>query len=204
MSPSLDLTRLAPGFRDPVRDSQIAFRRIMEAMSRPGTLVTLPCALSAPAGIGPAAGAVLLALADIDTPVWLDPTLASGGLASWLRFHCSCALTCQAAEAAFALAVVGAKIPPLSAFNLGDAKYPDRATTLLLVLPSLIGGSPVRLMGPGILGETRLAPAQLTDDFWAERSRVNATFQFGIDLLLCAGDSLIGLPRTTRTLGLGS
>jgi len=45
-----------------------------------------------------------------------------------------------------------------------------------------------------------IAPCGLPADFWSVRTEVNSKFQFGIDLMLCAGDEIICLPRTTRTL----
>lgn len=199
MSATLDLTRLKPGFRDPIRDSQSTFRCIMDAMSAPGMIVTLPQAGEAPNAVGSAAGAVLLALADIDTPVWLGPPLADADLATWLRFHCNCPLTADPLEAAFALTVGGEAPPALADFNAGDARYPDRATTVIIVLPSLTSGPKVSLQGPGVQSATAIAPAGLRDGFWAERTALTSKFQFGVDLMFCSGDSLICLPRTTRT-----
>ena len=204
MTTALDLSQLRPGFRDPVKDAQTAFRLILEAMSNPGSSKRLALETEAPDAVGSAAGAVLLTLADIDTPVWLMPPLAGGALATWLRFHCNCPLTIDPKAATFALAVGVEMSSELNQFNLGDAKYPDRATTLILVLPSLTGGETVRLQGPGIETEVDIAPCGLPADFWSVRTEVNSKFQFGIDLILCAGDEIICLPRTTRTLEQGS
>lgn len=204
MTTALDLSNLRPGFQDPVREAQAAFRLILEAMSNPGSIKRLMLATEAPEGVGSAAGAVLLTLADMDTPVWLSPSLAGGDLSIWLRFHCNSPLTSDPSAAAFALAICDDTLLDLNQFNLGDAKYPDRATTLILVLPSLIGGAPVRLQGPGIENEVTIAPCGLPADFWSARTEVNSKFQFGIDLMLCAGDEIICLPRTTRTLEQGS
>lgn len=199
MTTALDLSKLRPGFQNPVAEGQAAFRLILDAMSNPGSIKSLPLKSEAPEGIGSAAGAILLTLADMDTPVWLEPQLAGGDLAIWLRFHCNCPLTTNASAAAFALAMGHEAARGLNQFNLGDAKYPDRATTLILVLPSLTGGMTVRLQGPGIETEVEIAPCGLPTDFWSVRTEVNSKFQFGIDLMLCAGDDLICLPRTTRT-----
>ena len=204
MTAALDLAKLLPGFQDPVREGQAAFRIILDAMSNPGTLRTVLLAAGAPQGVGSAAGAALLTLADMDTPVWLDPSLTDAELATWLRFHCNCPLTNDPLAAVFALALSDEKASNLGRFNLGDAKYPDRATTVILVLPALTGGAPMRLQGPGIETEMEIAPCGLSADFWSVRTQLNSKFQYGLDLILCAGDQLICLPRTTRTLEQGS
>lgn len=204
MTAALDLSKLRPGFQDPVREGQAAFRIILDAMSNPGSLKAILLSAEAPQGVGSAAGAVLLTLADMDTPVWLSPSLRDGELATWLRFHCNCPLTDDPLAAVFALALSGDNAASLDQFNLGDAKFPDRATTLILVLPALTGGTPVRLQGPGIETQVQIAPCGLSADFWSARTEVNSRFQYGIDLILCAGDQLICLPRTTRTLEQGS
>ncbi|WP_430424757.1 phosphonate C-P lyase system protein PhnH [Phenylobacterium sp.] len=45
----LDLTEIAPGFADPTRDSQAVFRRVMDAIARPGTIQDLSFAPEPPA-----------------------------------------------------------------------------------------------------------------------------------------------------------
>ena len=65
-------TALLPGFAEPAVDSQRVFRAVLDAMARPGMLVRVPATIEPPAPLGIATGAVLLALADQDTNVWLD------------------------------------------------------------------------------------------------------------------------------------
>jgi alpha-D-ribose 1-methylphosphonate 5-triphosphate synthase subunit PhnH len=198
MSDSLDLSQVGPAFADPVRDSQSAFRRLMDAVARPGEEVRFDHSLEVPGGLCLAAAASALTLFDFETRVWIDPALGARPAEAWLRFHCGCPLTVAPLEAAFALVVDLATAPALSAFNAGDAKYPDRSTTVIIQLASLSGGRRVRLRGPGIKGERMIAPNGLPSDFWAQVQDNNAQFQFGIDLLLVEGNSLIALPRSTQ------
>ena len=195
---ALDLTRIAPGFADPTAESQAAFRRIMDAVARPGTIQDLADAPQAPTGLDRAAGAVALTLLDFETPVWLDPSLRGGPAEDWIRFHCSCPLTDAPAEAAFAIITDAAACPPLDSFNLGDAKYPDRSTTLVIQVADLAGGRRAVLSGPGIKTETAIAPTGLPNGFWDQVQANSAQFQFGVDLLFVAGDRLTALPRSTR------
>ncbi|MFN3524310.1 MAG: phosphonate C-P lyase system protein PhnH [Phenylobacterium sp.] len=197
-TPALDLAQVRPAFSDPMRDSQSVFRKVMEAVARPGTIADLSGAVEPPAGLEVASAAVALTLFDFETPVWIDPSLAGGETATWLRFHCGCPLTADTANAAFAVATDMAKAPPLSAFNQGDAKYPDRSTTLVLQVAALQGGRPVVLRGPGVKDQITVAPAGLPDGFWDQFETNTAQFQFGVDVLLVAGASLTALPRSVR------
>jgi alpha-D-ribose 1-methylphosphonate 5-triphosphate synthase subunit PhnH len=81
---------------------------------------------------------------------------------------------------------------------MGDPKYPDRSTTLVVDLPDLAGGDGVRLEGPGIATEALIAPQGLEAGFWAERDDLAALFPCGLDLILAAADAFVCLPRTTR------
>ncbi len=203
-STSLDLSRLLPGFADPTRESQAVFRAIMNATARPGTIADFSAAPTPPEGLNRAAGAAALTLIDQDTPLWLDPTLCGRAVETWLRFHCTCPLVDAPAEAAFALIGDLEAMPDLGAFNQGDAKYPDRAATLIVMVPALDGGPILELRGPGIADVAHCAVQGLAPTFWSARAELVAHFQYGIDLMLCAGDALMALPRTTRVAPMGS
>ena len=75
---------------------------------------------------------------------------------------------------------------------------PERSTTLIVQLPALDGGPPMRANGPGLAAPVTLAPAGLPDGFWAQWADNRARFPSGVDLVLVAGDAIVGLPRTTR------
>lgn len=198
MSAVLDLASIAPAFSDPTRESQAVFRKVMDAVSRPGTVQDVSFAPDAPQGLDRAAGAVALTLFDFETPLWLDPALQGSQAESWLRFHAGCPLTAKPMDAAFALVTDIAAMPALAAFNQGDAKYPDRSTTLVIQLPGLDGGPTVSLRGPGIKDQASLALPGLPAGFWDQVQTNGAQFQFGVDLIFAAGDRLTALPRTTR------
>ena len=132
--------------------------------------------------------------------MWLDSSLRTDSVEGWLRFHCGAPVVSDPQKAAFAVVADLVAAPPISAFNAGDAKYPDRSTTLIIQLPSLDTGSNVTLTGPGIKTETTLALAGLRPGFWAEVQENHARFQFGVDLIFVAGDRLTALPRSTRVV----
>lgn len=195
MAAPLPATDLAPGFAEPVRQSQQAFRAALNALSYPGRVVTVPGCVAAPP-LGPAQAALALTLVDFETPVWLDH--AAAGAAAWLRFHCGCPIVETPSAARFAFVVAPEAMPPLAAFDAGSDEFPDRSATLVLAVRSLSGTGDLRLTGPGIPGEAGLGVEGLPPDFPAQWQQNRELFPRGVDLFLTEGDRLAGLPRTVR------
>lgn len=194
----LDLSHLQPGFAKPVGDAQRCFRGVLDALARPGRIVELADLPAPPAGLGAAQNAVLLALADIDTPVWLPPELRNAAAGHYVRFHCGCRLTTSLEDAHFVVLASLAELPALDDLRLGDPAFPDRSATLIVEVAGLEAGGPLRLSGPGIESEASLAVAgwrTATTDFLRENRR---RFPLGVDLLLTCDTRLAGLPRTVR------
>ncbi|WP_341675701.1 phosphonate C-P lyase system protein PhnH [Niveibacterium sp. SC-1] len=192
----MDLSRLLPGFADPVHDAQASFRSVLHALAEPGRIAELPVKLSAPFGLGVARAAVLLALSDYDTPVHLAATLREGEAAAWLRFHSGCTLVETTDEAHFLVLDGLAQLPAAEALQLGSASYPDRSATLLVEVPELAEGGPIRLSGPGIEHSRSISVGGWTGATTRFMQANRARFPLGVDLLLTCGDRLMGLPRT--------
>jgi alpha-D-ribose 1-methylphosphonate 5-triphosphate synthase subunit PhnH len=190
---------MGSGFPDPVFDSQRIFRLTLEALSHPGRVIELPAVLDSVPLVPASAAAICLALADLDTPVWIQPGKSglANEIAALLRFHCGCPITDDPANAAFALVHDAASLAGLQKFSAGSAEYPDRSTTLLVAVPALEQGDPWTLKGPGIPGHRSLAPAGLPETFRREWGENASLFPRGIDLILCCGPRIAGLPRTT-------
>ncbi len=130
------------GFVDPVFDAQAIFRRLMQALAEPGTMADFGRRVTAPASLVPAVAAILAALADGDTPVWLpDPTGLDEAAALWLRFQAGAPITTDPAAATFAVLPQGHDPATWTRFALGTPAYPDRSATLLLPVRSLAGGA---------------------------------------------------------------
>lgn len=184
---------LAGGFADPPVEAARAFRAALEAMARPGRIVTLAGARP-PAPLPVAAGVLALVLCDPETPLWLGPSLATGPVRDWLRFHTGAPLDAARGAAAFALGR-WEELAPIEDFADGTPDHPDRSATLVVLLDRLAPEG-ARLTGPGIAGAAFLPlpdPAALR----ANRAR----FPRGVDLFLAAGDRLAGLPRSVRVEG---
>ncbi len=187
------------GLADPVFDGQAIFRAVLDAFAEPGTVADLGRRVSAPAPLRPAAAAMLAALADGDTPVWMADPHGAGDLAArWLRFQTGAPVTAEPSRAAFALLPEGDDPAGWVRFPRGAPDYPDRAATLILPVAAFAGGAPLVLTGPGIAAERGLAPAGLPHNFAAAMAANRAGFPLGFDLVLVCGTAMVALPRSTR------
>lgn len=179
------------GFADPAADTQSCFRAVLDAMSRPGTIVSAGAGLFPPAPLDPATAAVLLTLADADTPLWLDP--AALAAADWVAFHCGAPRAESIGAAAFACALA---MPALSSLHPGTDLAPEDSVTLVLQVPALDQGTPLRLSGPGLRAPALLRLDGLPDDFAAQWAANHALYPRGVDMVLCEGERLCALPRS--------
>ena len=181
---------LSGGFDDPAIGSATAFRAVMEAMARPGTIRSLSGA-QAP-GLSAAASAVLLTLCDPDTGVYLAPGIDTRALRDWIAFHTGAPL----AQAALAQFAVGhwEDLQPIDRFAPGTPDYPDRSATLIVEMPALHADGP-RLSGPGIRDAVTLSLPD-TEAFRANHRR----YPLGLDFVFTCGDRLAALPRSTKVI----
>jgi len=180
-----------PGFVDPVADAQRAFRAVLDAMARPGRVMEIAGGLHPPSPLDPATAAVALTLTDQETTVTLDVGLRAA--ASWLAFHAGAILVNDRARAQFVIASVS---PDLASLDAGTDEEPERSTTLILQIPGFGAGQSYRLSGPGLEAPAVLRAEGLPDGFAAAWQANHARYPRGIDIILCAGNSVAALPRS--------
>lgn len=180
---------LSGGFSNPAVDAAFAFRSVMEAMARPGSIQTV-VKVQPPAALSPAAGATLLTLCDAGTPVYLAGRADCADVRTWLAFH-SGAPAVGPAHAVFAVGT-WEDLMPLSAYQAGAPEYPDRSATLIVERAEL-SASGARLRGPGIKETARLSLPE-TEAFQSNRK----LFPLGLDFIFTSGSSLAALPRSTE------
>lgn len=199
MSASASQSVFRGGFADPVFDAQSVYRQVMNALARPGTVSAIEAYALPPEPLSPCVGAIAATLFDGDTKIWLDPLLAKRkDIVGWLTFHTAAPIVEQAFDAQFALVSSGAVLPSLESFAQGTQEYPDRSTTIILQMESLEDGAPLTLTGPGVKDRVVITPAGLPPHFCDQRAGNRSRFPRGVDMILAAADSLVGLPRTTR------
>ena len=187
---------LVASFQNPVADAQYSFRRILKALSEPGVSVQLP-AMPGFGALGSASACVLLTLIDNDTPLWLSASLNDEILRKNLRFHTGAVLTDAPSAVSFALADPALDSATLLAFPCGDEMSPELATSVIVQLESLTGGTPLRLRGPGIESSRMISP-QLPDSVRTYLLNRPHRFPLGLDFMFTCGEELIAVPRTTR------
>jgi alpha-D-ribose 1-methylphosphonate 5-triphosphate synthase subunit PhnH len=186
---TLHADALSGGFTDAPTQSARAFRAVLEAMARPGTIHTVEGA-APPAPLSLAAGVALLTLTDPTTSLHLAGAADCQPVRDWVAFHIGAPLV-AAGEADFALGTWAA-LQPVTRFKIGQPDYPDRSATLIVEVDRLTNHGPA-LTGPGIALATWLSLPE-TAAFNANR----ALFPLGFDCLFTFGNRLAGLPRSTR------
>ncbi|MDR1890249.1 MAG: phosphonate C-P lyase system protein PhnH [Zoogloeaceae bacterium] len=199
MRPEIPEPLLEAGLDNPVMNSLRVFRVALKAMSEPGLANPLTTE-RAIASLAPATYMLLLSLLDANTPLWISPRLDHPALRANLVFHCNCPIVARRHAAAFAV-LDPAEACDLQEFTVGEARRPDLSCTLIIQLPDLGSGTPMRWSGAGILRERQVS-LPLAESFWAARAARNA-FPLGLDIFFTAGQNLMGCPRTTRTTNAG-
>ncbi|MBZ0229697.1 MAG: phosphonate C-P lyase system protein PhnH [Bauldia sp.] len=189
---------LTGGFADPVFDAQAVFRAVLDAFAHPGRVVAVGRPVKPPAPLAPVAAAVVAALADEGTPIFLDPFLSVDAVCGWIAFHVGAPIADSPANAAFALIGDPAGMPRFAAFGQGTAEYPDRSTTLVIQVTGFAGPKSLHLSGPGIKGSARIAAESLPPGFAAEMQANRTHFPRGVDVVLAAPEAIVALPRSIK------
>lgn len=198
------IAEMPAGFADKVLSAQSTFRSVMEALARPGSVQRVTASVGTPPPMMRGTAAIALTLFDHDTPIWLDDKMSeTSDVARWLKFHSGAPLVADCSICSFALIADGGALPDLERFAFGSNEYPDRSTTLIMQVASLIQGPAYELHGPGIDGVAVLNATFEPKDLF-DRLSINATlFPRGIDVVLVADDAIAAIPRTTRLVAHG-
>lgn len=192
------MTGSAYELTDKAFDTQRAFRGVLEAMSRPGTIVSVGKQDKEPVTLESATIAVALCLFDHDTQIWMGDGIAEIEVFDFLKFNCGCPVTTSGMVADFAIACAKSGLPDVTQFKQGSDDFPDRSTTLIVQAPDLKTGPAITLTGPGIEHESVLTIAAISDYFWQQRREQKGIFPCGVDIVFTSGDLLVALPRSTR------
>jgi alpha-D-ribose 1-methylphosphonate 5-triphosphate synthase subunit PhnH len=194
----MSIAAVAPGFTDAVHDAQKVFRAVMGALARPGHIARLDVTLVPPPPLYPTAAAILLALADFETTIWLDDVLSDHTeWAEFLRFHTGARLTSSWREANFALISAPERMPALATFAQGTPEYPDRSTTLVVQVEAMTGGG-WQFTGPGIPDRVGFSATPMPLDFQRQLAENRSRFPLGVDLMFATATDIAALPRSAR------
>lgn len=187
-----------PGFQNLIHDSQSAFRVLLDALSRPGTIKQISAQLTPVSGLNTACAAACLTLFDLETQVWLQPELDEEAK-DWLLFHTGCRFTEDTQQADFAVICNLNNMPNLSQFKQGTPVYPEDSTTLLIQVETFSDASSQKriLTGAGINKQITM-PINLPDNFYQRWQQNHNSYPQGIDIYFFSKAQVIGLPRTSQ------
>jgi alpha-D-ribose 1-methylphosphonate 5-triphosphate synthase subunit PhnH len=180
---------------------QVVFRRLLDAMARPGTVARV--APHPEGGALAAAVALLEAVLDHEVTFALLPE-APAVRDALLRYTGS--RVAAPAQADFLLCHGSGLDEGLRVAREGELEYPDRSATIVALVEAVAAtpaaGEGLRLAGPGVNGSIDVRVAGFTA---AQRSAFadrNRGVPLGVDLVLVAPDGRFTcLPRYTRIAG---
>lgn len=186
------------GFGDPVHEAQACFRSLMEAMSRPGSIVEVDGPCEVPAPLSPVMASVALTLCDYETSIGLVGELRSDAVAGYLRFHTSAPVVDDLTEAAFVFLPNVSALPDLGTMRPGTASYPDKSATIVIDAGSFGTGLDVDLSGPGIETHVCFSATGLDAPFWRHAQANHERYPLGLDIIFCGPNAIAALPRSTK------
>lgn len=185
-------------------DSHAVFDVLMRSMAEPGTVRSLPSQLLT-SGIAPAAWPIL-AIADVDVAVSSNDNVADP-IARLLADATGARV--GPIEHAEGVVLTQHHHDLFAKLQRGDALHPEQGARVALAVRQVTVGDPaaqdlvLRLSGPGIKHENRIAVQGLADSVARQLGRASGVFPAGIDSWLVADNGeIVGLPRSTRvTIG---
>lgn len=166
------------------------FRTILDAMARPGKILSLNA--DPPEDLSPAQAAIAMTLIDATQQVWV--TRQTSELADWFGFHTGTRPQLKLEKADFVFATPD-DFDALDACRIGNDEYPDQSATIIMELPELTNEG-AKLTGPGIETKASLSLPEL-----AFFQRNMALFPLGLDFMLTCGTQIACLPRSTKVEG---
>jgi len=189
---------------EPVRDTQVTFRVLLDAMARPGTVKQLPVA-ARDAPVNPWLVAVLVTLLDHEVSLAVEPFDGDEDLERFVRQRT--AVASATVEGADFVVASSDRLDPRLPVRLrqGTLAYPNDSATLLVLVatldqsptPAAAGGLVLDLAGPGVPAGHRVRIGGLDPALFEARDDV-AEYPCGIDVILVDPDGRVcALPRTT-------
>jgi alpha-D-ribose 1-methylphosphonate 5-triphosphate synthase subunit PhnH len=171
--------------------TQKAFKALMQAMSRPGTVHQLDLNESD----GPLMP-VLLTLLDQEVTFAVVGKGIEGDRIALATGSKETAVE----EADFVLVSGGDSAGAVLRAKRGDIKYPDKGATILYLIPSVQGrGTRFHLEGPGILESMTFAPDGFGQGEARDVRAANAEFPIGVDCVFVdKAARMVAVPRSVR------
>ncbi len=198
----------AMGFREPILESQEAFRTLLTAMAHPGRIVTFREPSGIPRDLHAASWVVLLTLGDESVRFWTDLPIdheSRWAIQSVTRVR----TVSDPREADLALITDPSGLSFPVDFPMGTEHEPYLGATVIVQVASLSpSASPgvadgFLLSGPGIQGRTALCVRGCPKSFWDWRQSLEALYPRGLDVLFTHQADLVAVPRSTHVSPVG-
>ncbi|MBP1967522.1 phosphonate C-P lyase system protein PhnH [Paenibacillus aceris] len=190
---------------DMVHDIQAAYRKLIDSMSKPGTISDL----SEEAGKleqfqGCLPATYIAAQMLLDTEVTFKVVSEREGEVTHLLSQSTYAKEAALEEADFIFvlrdAAPGYVYSALEAAKIGELMDPHCSATLIIEAEGLSCGTKLELSGPGIQ-TTAKVEIQAAEDWIDIRAERNAEFPLGLDLIFTdTSHRILALPRTTQVV----
>lgn len=194
------MNMIEKGFDHAVHDAQCCFRRILKALSEPGTLMTLDKHL----GFSPlnaASSQIVMSLCDTQVGLYLSSALAADqkkieqSLQNF-TFHNGVS-RCDLSSADFVVIDAGEAFD-LSGCKAGCEMYPEKAATVIVQTDGFDCGPRYRVSGPGIADTKEIQLGHLSEALQTYLMKPLHRYPMGLDFMFCHEDKLVAISRTTQ------
>jgi alpha-D-ribose 1-methylphosphonate 5-triphosphate synthase subunit PhnH len=190
---------------DMVHDIQTAYRKLIDSMSKPGTISDLAeeaGKLEQLEGYLPAT--YIAARMLLDTEVTFKVVSKREKEMALALSQSTYAKEVELEEADFIFILSDAEpsdfIGALQTAKIGELQDPHSSATIIIETAGLSGGTKLLLSGPGIQ-TTDKAEIQVTWEWIAIRAERNIEFPLGLDLIFTdSSHRMLALPRTTQVM----
>ncbi|MDD9266743.1 phosphonate C-P lyase system protein PhnH [Paenibacillus sp. GCM10023248] len=192
---------------DRVHDIQTAYRRVVDAMARPGTIADLSEEAAKLDGVqGCLPATFLLAQMLLDTEVTFKVVSEREKETAYWLSQLTYAKEAALEEADFIFVLQDASpeclLQAIEAAKVGELKDPHSSSTVIVESAGVAGGgTKLRFTGPGIQSSAAAQLAIGGDEWIDARAERNAEFPLGLDLMFTdASHRLLAVPRTTQVV----
>ncbi|MFZ4453056.1 phosphonate C-P lyase system protein PhnH [Salibacterium aidingense] len=192
-----------PAF-DLVHDSQLIYREMLEAVSRPGTISNIKTVLTKLPDSPVNPGLIGMALTILDGETSFAVVPESSKLSSYIQQKTGSRVeTLDQADyiLMYDLSLVPSFSEVIETIKKGTLIDPHDSATLLIQVKSFsaTNGAPYILSGPGIASEYQVPIEGLPENWEKTRQRAIKEFPLGIDFFFVSqAAEILSIPRTTR------
>jgi len=180
-------------------DAQLVFRKVLDAMARPGKVAKLPDIPLNPPAENKYPFLILFTL--LDHEVGFEVLGAKNNAEEISRYIASNTGSSETSleNADFVLIYGGSSGGRIHEMKRGTLEYPDESVTLIYDVERIGTGMLLMISGPGIRAERKVAIDGIEEEEIRDMVRVNSEFPLGVDAIFsdrCG--NILAMPRSTK------